>query len=593
MSSTNTSNLNPIRGKTKAFWTASLSLAVFSVTSFAGLTALDLGDVTIDVTASSIFAYSDYHFGHSGVFRGMLSLFIGGIGGLATYTAAKSRAPLVDPFTQETDADPHVYYTDDARNNLRSRMIAEAGRGVPDGIYLCPHLPMPFSAETKNIMVLGSPNSGKSNIIRAIADQMIERGDRTVILCVKGEYTAAFDSQDSILIGAHLEGSHALDLAADITNSAAATQFAADIIPQSDPPFWSDCVRAVLTDIILHLQERRPGKWTAATLLGVITKSSSELRRRIANMRFNVGTLLESADEEVDDKTVTGILLTLRSAAYANLRPLAWAWGHMPPEQRFSVKRWLSDGYKGTRTVIVQFSSEYEAISSLVVGYLLRTISRNLIDPQLSKDSKRRVALILDEFHEINRIEGFTHTMSLGRENGLVVVLGCQTYQHIVEKYGREDAAAINDLFLIKIFGVEPPGASSEHVQSLLGTRKIVRLVPNRTPAKDDTRSEVELRETIPAFSTTRMASQLGVTKSTNQWATFARCYNWTLRFLGFSSRFTRKWQLDENDNIVKITAVVQSYGQVYVLEWPLTTWAERRPRFIPAGWLSQIPQNP
>ena len=63
---------------------------------------------------------------------------------------------------------------------------SEFGKNGPRGLYIAPHLALPKAAETKNILIVGEPNSGKSNLIRAMVDQSIERGDRVLLLCNKG-----------------------------------------------------------------------------------------------------------------------------------------------------------------------------------------------------------------------------------------------------------------------------------------------------------------------------------------------------------------------------------------------------------------------
>lgn len=405
------------------------------------------------------------------------------------------------------------------------------------------------------------------------------------MLCVKGEVTAAFDQEDSILIAAHHRDSHALDLAADITDSAGAMQFAADIVPASTPPFWSDCARAVLVDLILHLCMQKPGEWTAGTLLELLSQDTAFLRTRMGGVDFSASPLLESADEDGDDRTVSGILLTLRSAALANLRPLAWAWDHLPPERRFSVRRWLADDYTGLRTVIMQYSAQYEVLSSLVIGNLIRTMVRTLSSPEVPNDRNRRIGLILDEFHEIEKIDGFAHALAVGREKGLVTILGTQTFPQITKVYGADEAAAIIDLFQIRVFGRQDPGESLDRLMTFLGTRRIVRMVPNETPPPDDKRKVVQLRETIPAVGSGIITKELGIEKLPSG----TSLTSWRHGFTALIGRPKR----DAEDGLpFKVHAVLQCYGEVYRLEWPGTTWIKRRAGNIPAAWLHPAPRS-
>lgn len=490
--------------------------------------------------------------------RLMVSLLIGGGAGLIAFRETWRATPKTEPFTQTDSGDPHVNYGDDARQNLRLRLLQEAGWKTPSGLYLAPYLALPRTAELKNILLIGAPNSGKSNITRALIDQSIERGDRTLILCNKGEITAAFSDQDSILIAAHHAGSFALDLAADVCDPASAIQFAQDIIPTSTPPFWSDCARLVLTDVILDVIDRQPGTWTARMLLTAALMDSRVIRRAISKIDLSAAPLIESSDPTEDDKTVTAILITMRSGAFKNLRPLAWAWDKMPESRRFSVRRWLAEEYKGPRTLIVQFSPEYKALSTLVAGRLIRSIATRLADPQIEVDPSRRVVLALDEFHLLDKIEGMVEALAVGREKGLVCWLGIQSYDQLVEKYGRNGANVLSDLFQMKIYGRLTPGEAADAIAKRLGRRAVSALVANRITTSQNPGKLVEERKSIATFSASRLASELGV--------------------------FANKAQSGD------VRAVVHCYGQAYVLEWPFTLWRARRSGFEAAAWLSKPP---
>ena len=98
--------------------------------------------------------------------RLLLGLLAGFAAGLTGRRHAWKHTPLSEPFQHIRNSDPRVYYGETARLDLERRMREEAGADAATGLYLAPHLAMPRSAETKNILVVGAPGSGKSNIIR-------------------------------------------------------------------------------------------------------------------------------------------------------------------------------------------------------------------------------------------------------------------------------------------------------------------------------------------------------------------------------------------------------------------------------------------
>ena len=224
----------------------------------------------------------------------------------AAFTAydAWKATPPTEPFISLKESDPRVYYGEGARRKLRLKLFSETGFDAKRGLYLAPHLPLPFDKEKANLLFIGAPDSGKSNVLRALVDQAIDRGDRVVLLCNKGDVASAFTTTDSILIAPHHRESHAIDLAADIADVGAAQQFAADVIPDSNPQFWSDCARAVLTDLILGAMAKHGSAWDAGTIVKAALSESHGIRDAIRSIMFSSEQLITSTDPEEDDAAV-------------------------------------------------------------------------------------------------------------------------------------------------------------------------------------------------------------------------------------------------------------------------------------------------
>lgn len=494
--------------------------------------------------------------GYQPPWRFQIAFALGGaagvVAGLAAYWHAFSHAPLREPFRQIRPDDPRVFFDDDARRELQNRFKQDAGLDIEDGLYLAPHLVMPRGVELKGLMVVGSPRSGKSNLLRAMADQMIARGDRVLLLCNKGDVTRSFLSEEAILIGAHDARSFALDFAADIAGPAAALQFATDIIPASSPPFWSDAARTVLTDIILGLIAEHGQSWDAGMLLDACLVETSSIREAISKIKLNASPFLGAEDDE-DSRTVDGILITMRAAAFSKLRPLAWAWQNTPKERRFSVRRWLSSEER-RKPIILQLSAEYAAVSSLVAGHVIKSIATCMADPAMGISRTRRVGLVLDEFGSLDQVEGLPRALAVGREMGLVCMIGIQNPTQIIDAYGNEKGAILSDLLQIKVYAQQPGGDTTEAISNRLGTRDVSALIYNRTPTAGDRRRLIEERKTVPTFSASRLADELKA-PAKNQ-----------------------------------LRSIVHAYGQVFVLNWPVTIWRVRREGMIPAPWLKNVP---
>lgn len=479
-----------------------------------------------------------------------------GISAFAGWCAGRhawDNLPLTEPFLTPDPADPRIYYDENARINLRTQFRNEGGRWAKKGIWLAPYLNLPFRLEIRNILVVAAPGHGKSNLIRSYAHQMIRRGDKVVLHCNKGDVTQSFDLNDVILISpAHRDG-WAWDIAADIDGPAAAAEFARDVIPASEQPFFSDSARLVFADTVSALTLERGQTWEPADLLVALLGKPHELRDRISKIDLSASPLLGSGDEQEGvDKTVQSIISTLLSAAVNALRPMAYAWDNFPPEKRFSVKEWLKDDSALSKVVIVQTSPNFAEMSTAVCGGILRRICKAVADASVSISAKRRVSMVLDEMYSLGHVEGLAQALSVGREKGLVCLAALQSQQQLEQLY-RDEADALLNLFQIKIYGRLTSGPSAELAEKTIGSRNIIWSAPNKNPEKDDKRLYITKETTRPVVTATQFNRDFGV------------------------------FEADNGQEYVR--AVIHYAGAVHQLDWPLTVWVKIGDGFVPAAW--------
>jgi hypothetical protein len=465
---------------------------------------------------------------------------------------AWDQAPVVEPFLTPNPADPRMYYDENARLNLRARFRMEAGRPATKGIWIAPFLNLPFPLETRNLLIVAAPGHGKSNLMRSYAHQMVRRGDKVILHCNKGDVTQCFDLNDVILISpAHRDG-WAWNIAADIDGPAAAAEFAIDVIPASDQPFFSDSARLVFADTVSALALELGTKWGPGELLVTLLGKPHELRDRIAKIDLSASPLLGSGDDQDSaDKTVQSIMSTLLSAAVHALRPMAYAWTHLPPEKHFSVKDWLSDTNTQSKIIIVQTSPNFEEMSTAVCGGILRRVCKAVSDASVAVDANRRVSFVLDEMYSLGRVEGLAKALSVGREKGLVCLAALQS-QQLDELYSK-DAGALLNLFQIKIYGRLTAGPSAEVAEKTIGSRDIIWSAPNKNPEKDDKRLFVMKEAHKPVITSTQLSRDYGVFGAEN------------------GEEYVR--------------AIVHYAGAVHRLDWPLTVWTKVGEGFVPAEW--------
>ncbi|MGY3355093.1 hypothetical protein ACVWZK_001756 [Bradyrhizobium sp. GM0.4] len=482
--------------------------------------------------------------------RAVLALAISMVAAHFARLFARDEASLTEPFLTPDPRQPRIYYDQDARGRLRKRFKAEAGYFARKGIWLAPHLNLPFELESRFMIIFGASGHGKSNLVRAYATQMAERGDLLMMHCNKGDVTRSFDLNSVVLISpAHRDG-WAWDIAADISGPAAAADFATDVVPGSEQSFWSDTARLLLTDIVCTVAQEKGSDWGARDVLDAILSDPNDLRKRIETLDLSASPLLRTGDDG-ENKTVLSIMATLLSAAMTSLRPMAYAWSTVPPTKRFSVTAWLSKTYTGPKIVIVQTSPNFQAMSTVVCGGILRRVCKEVSDASMEIDTSRRVSMVLDELYSLGKIEGFARTLSVAREKGMVCIVALQSESQL--KPYRDESEFLLGLFQIKIYSRLTAGPDADWAEKMIGYRDIRWLAPNNNPAKDDKRLFISQNDRKPVVSATEFAGELGVFGET------------------------------EDDRIVR--AVVHFAGHAYRFDWPLTTWTIRGRGFVPAAW--------
>lgn len=237
---------------------------------------------------------------------------------------AWTRTPLIERVGVPHHDDPALHYDVYAVRQLQAELDATYGQGSKRGLSLAPGVRMPFEAETQFIIVVGDKGSGKSNIVRAFATQMVQRGDRVLLRCVKGDVTRAFRRNEAVLIAAHHAHGWAWDAGRDIVGLAGFMELAAAAIPMSDQPFWALTARAVFVDIGQELALESGTAWTIEDLARRILADPADIEARISQLDLSASPLIAEGPDGLAN-TAFGILATLWSAALSALRPLAFA----------------------------------------------------------------------------------------------------------------------------------------------------------------------------------------------------------------------------------------------------------------------------
>lgn len=344
--------------------------------------------------------------------------------------------------------------TQDRHIRGRRRLQGEAARKAwiqaegddADGLHIHPGLPaITKDRETRHILIFGGVGSGKTQTILPLMRAARERGDRMIVYDLKGDFTREFASKTMSHKGNEVEvvdvifapwdsRSMAWAVAQDVDTLAAAREFAARMIPeaQGGSPFWSNAARQVLIASLVELQSEIPEKWGFSDLAKKLTRPIEELADA-ARIHFPEALkALSDGQQNVTSAGVLGNMMSYLSVVF----DLARAW---PTPGLFSIRDWLTEKNKATKSVILQHSGKFDSLAKAFNGSVLGLASQLISSADLFPDSSsRRLWFFLDEFPQLGKVEPIFPMCEIGRSKGVRVVIGTQDISQIKKIYGAE-----------------------------------------------------------------------------------------------------------------------------------------------------------
>ncbi|MEI2706571.1 MAG: type IV secretion system DNA-binding domain-containing protein [Ilumatobacteraceae bacterium] len=352
---------------------------------------------------------------------------------------------------------------------LRHGAAALAGALKPESrlsdlLFSAAGIPWHRDRIRRSVLVLGSIGGGKTQMILSFLGGLIASRHRVLIVDgPKGDYSQVMKNP---LVLAPWHSGHAWDVARDTPSRGHAVALAGALIPDSKDPLWSNASRAVLIAALCKLIATRSGEWTWADLYSEVTGEVDELYSTAREFYPPAVRLLEDAES----KTTGSILMNL-SAFLLPVAELAGAWGSVT--QRFSFVDWWS-GKPGPQVVIIQSSAEFSALSGAYISAILTRLALLTASPSYKESPTRKNAVVIDEFAQLPKIQGFEKFIEIGRSKGCSVILGTQSLAQIRKTWGKDDMSAWLAMIGTKCFARTAGADDVELVQREIGTRKVL-----------------------------------------------------------------------------------------------------------------------
>lgn len=370
--------------------------------------------------------------------------------------------------------------TDDVkavRNMLHARR--EASPITFDG------LPLKLNSEVQNILMHGTPGSGKSNAINKLLIQLRKRGDMVIVFdkgcsLVKKHYNENIDK----LLNPLDERCENWDLWRECLTTPDFDSMANTLIPQStsEDPFWTGSARTIFTAVAAKLggDSNRSYNKLLRTLLAIDLKT---LRAYVA------GTEASNLMEEKVEKTA----ISIRGVLTNYVKALRYLQGiERNGKQPFAIREWMkSVNEKKERhgwLWITSNARQHESLKPLISMWLAQAANCLL---EMGENSERRVWFIYDELASLHKLPELPQVLSEARKFGGCFTLGFQNKPQLDYTYGRDYADAMMDLLNTRFFFRSPDESVAKWVRDQLGQERIRRFNEQYSYGKETVRDGV------------------------------------------------------------------------------------------------------
>ncbi len=397
----------------------------------------------------------------------------------------------------------------------------------------------------RHMFIYGSVGSGKSVILKHMLEQMVRLDKKSFIYDIKGDFTSIF--RRPVIVCPFDRRSWCWDVGRDVSTINQATAFSQSIIPSEEGSgaFWASAAQALLEGCVRELQATRCKDWGWSELASLVSRPAEPMCAAMTVYYPRAAALISNPDSNT-----TSSCMAVLANGTAVIERLALAWPERNPDRMFSMLDWIRDDYTGRKQIIVQ-SGPDEVLARSYISAMINVAVPEIIGPSLPDDEAGRfLGFFFDELTSAGKlnIEPF---LALGRSKGVVACMAVQDWSQVEKVYGDKTAQAFSGLVGTHIVCQLQVGETREKISRNLGKRTVAW----RT--HDDKATVHEESKAIVAPG--RLTDDLGFRKG--------KAYG------------PERWG---------IRAIVQTTGDLLLLDWPGVSYPKVREGQKRAKWTKQ-----
>ncbi|MCE4342753.1 type IV secretion system DNA-binding domain-containing protein [Xanthomonas hortorum pv. vitians] len=397
----------------------------------------------------------------------------------------------------------------------------------------------------RHMFLYGSVGSGKSVILKHLLEQVVRLDKKAFIYDIKGDFTSIFARP--AIVCPFDKRSWIWDVGRDVATVTQAAAFAQTIIPAEEGAgaFWASAAQAIVEGCVRELQATRGQAWGWSELADRLARDAITMHAALSIAYPRAAVLISN----VESGTTSSVMACVANGT-AIIERLALAWPERNPDRMFSMLDWIRDDYTGRKQVIVQ-SGPDEVLARSYISAMINVTVPEIIGPSLPDDeSGRFMGFFFDELTSAGKLN-IEPLLALGRSKGVVAAMAVQDWSQVEKVYGDKTAQAFSGLVGTHIICQLQVGETREKISRNLGKHTVAW----RTHDEKATIHE----ESKAIVGPGRLTDDLGFRKG--------KAYG------------PERWG---------IRAIVQTTGDLLLLDWPGVSYPKVREGQKRAKWTKQ-----